>query len=111
MCGGGLGKIINSVHGLHVKADPLFGKYLDEIPQKLGMPTIGEFADSLDMNSGVSADTTTSASTQATNIASDVQSARDDEKRRRAAAAGLSSTILGGSMTGTTTGNKVLLGQ
>lgn len=48
---------------------------------------------------------------QEKNVAGDVQAARDDEKRRRAAAAGMSSTILGGSMAGTRTSNKTLLGQ
>ncbi|WDY60385.1 hypothetical protein [Pseudomonas sp. PSKL.D1] len=52
-----------------------------------------------------------SETAQSTNVASDVQAARDDEKRRRAAAAGLSSTILGGSMAGTQTATKTLLGQ
>lgn len=98
MCGGGLSKIINPIHKI---SDPL------DLFKKAGLPT------SLDLvpQEAQTADTTTAASTQATNVASDVQASRDDEKRRRAAAAGLSSTILGGSMTGTTTGNKVLLGQ
>ncbi|QBF27165.1 hypothetical protein EXN22_16245 [Pseudomonas tructae] len=98
MCGGGLANIIKPLHKI---SDPL------DLFKKAGLPT------SLDLlpQEAQTAETTTAASTQATNIASDVQSARDDEKRRRAAAAGLSSTILGGSMAGTTTGNKVLLGQ
>lgn len=106
MCGGGI-KLPGA--DLIKKIDPLRGG--DAILDKLGLPSLMGEKNGLMTDNDLVLQSGSTTPEQATNIASDVQSARNDEKRRRAAAAGLSSTILGGSMTGTTTGTKILLGQ
>lgn len=107
MCGGGgLGGIVNTIK----KIDPLRGG--DVVLDKLGLPSImGDENGLLASNDMVLQSGAPDPADQATNVAGDVQAARDDEKRRRAAAAGMSSTILGGSMAGTQTARKTLLGQ
>lgn len=116
MCGGGglggIGKVINKVTSFHDKIDP-FGKMIrDPIEDALGVPRSGEIGTALFGGEAQAADSamTPTQLTEATNVADSVQAARDGEKRRRAAAAGLSSTILGGSGTATTS-TKTLLGQ
>lgn len=106
MCGGGgLGGIMNTIK----KLDPLRGG--DVVLDKLGLPSLmGDKNGLLTTNDQV-LQSGSSTPDQVANVAGDVQTARDDEKRRRAAAAGMSSTILGGSMAGTQTATKTLLGQ
>jgi len=106
MCGGGgLGGILDTVK----KLDPLQGG--DLILDKLGFPSLMGEKNGLLASNDLVLESGSPTSEQATNVAGDVQAARDDEKRRRAAAAGMSSTILGGSMAGTQTATKTLLGQ
>lgn len=101
MCGGSL---VNTIK----KIDPLRGG--DVILDKFGLPNLLGDKNGILNETNDSANSTVTGPAEATNVASDVQGARDSEKRRRAAAAGLSSTILGGTSSGTTT-SKTLLGQ
>lgn len=101
MCGGGL---VNTIK----KIDPLRGG--DVILDKFGLPNLLGDKNGMLNEQTDSANTTVSGPSETTNVAGDVQAARDSEKRRRAAAAGMSSTILGGSSSATTS-TKTLLGQ
>lgn len=106
MCGGGgLGGIVDTIK----KIDPLRGG--DVVLDKLGLPNLLGDENGLMTSNDMVLQSGSPTTEQATNVAADVQAARDDEKRRRAAAAGMSSTILGGSMAGTQTARKTLLGQ
>lgn len=106
MCGGGgLGGIVDTIK----KIDPLRGG--DVVLDKLGLPSLMGDENGLLTTNDMVLQSGGPDPEQAKNVAGDVQAARDDEKRRRAAAAGMSSTILGGSMAGTRTSNKTLLGQ
>lgn len=105
------GKVLKKVHSLHKKMDPIFGKYLDEIPQSLGLPTVDELADGM---GGGKVDAAATGSVVApdapTEVDGGVLAAREDERRRRAAAAGQNSTILTGGLGSANTGQKTLLG-
>ncbi|MBU0813035.1 MAG: hypothetical protein KJ755_21115 [Alphaproteobacteria bacterium] len=117
------GKVLQKVHSLHKKLDPIGGKYLDAIPQSLGLPTVDELGAGMGGNptidgkavsqSEYNASITGSvvAPTEApTEVDAGVLAARDDERRRRASAAGQSSTILSSNLGSAPTGRKTLLG-
>ncbi|MHC8403599.1 hypothetical protein [Pseudomonas sp. TMB3-21] len=106
MCGGGKLPGTDFIK----KWDPLRGG--DVILDKLGLPSVlGDEHGMMNGNEPEVNATGTTTIPQESNVPEEVQSARDAEKRRRAAASGMSSTILGGSTAGTTTGTKSLLGQ
>lgn len=124
------GKVLQKVHSLHKKMDPIFGRYLDKVPQAFGLPTVDELGTNMggdptidgvavsqekyDREMASRAGTTATVPDAAPSMASDdVQAARDAERKRKAAIAGQGSTILTGSLgvTGSaSTGKKTLLG-
>lgn len=104
MCAGGKLPGIDLIK----KIDPLRGG--DVILDKFGLPNLLGDKNGILNEQADSANTTVTGPAETTNVAGDVQAARDSEKRRRAAAAGMSSTILGGGGSASTS-TKTLLGQ
>ena len=117
------GKVLQKVHNLHRKLDPIGGKYLDKIPQSLGLPTVDELGAGMGGNptinglavsqSEYNASITGSVAAPAeapTEVDAGVLSARADERRRRLASSGQNSTILSSNLGSAPTGRKTLLG-
>lgn len=124
------GKVLQKVHKLHKTMDPIFGRYLDKIPQSFGLQTVDEIGagmggdptidgvavsqEKYEREMAAKIGSTAVTPDAAPSMASeDVQAAREAERKRKALLAGQGSTILTGSggVTGqASTGKKTLLG-
>lgn len=120
------GKVLQKVHKLHKKMDPIGGKYLDKIPQAVGLQTVDEIGEGMggdptidgqavsqskfDAHIANQVGSVAAAPDAPTEVDAGVLAAREDERRRRAAAAGQNSTILTGGLGSANTGQKTLLG-